>query len=282
MFATLKLLNNIKDKLNTTTITNNNTQIITISSNIIDIFYKNVDLIKKFNYNQLLLNTDKFFTKNNQFNTLEAEKKIAQSSVSKIGYYQKILMMDSQQQTIKSEMISEIDKFKIKIDTLKNNFKDTSKVDILKRLITNEYKQPGEILTTAIKSGKRVLNKPTIIVGDFSLKNPTLNVSISSNPAIQWSCWQLTNAQNYFSITDCYWTLKGKKQTLKFKSYNKPDLILLTLTNSYELTLSIYSIPPNLEIHLICESTDDFPFKKVLETSVSIPSITINEIITED
>jgi len=281
MFTTLKLLNNFRDKLSNT-IKGNSARIITISSDIIDIFYKNADLIEKFNYNKLLLITDKLkINKNNKINTFEAEKKIAQSSVSKFGYYQRILMMDSSENTDQL-MIDSIDKFKTDIGILSNNFKDTSKANILKRLITSEFKQPTEIITTAIKCGKRVIGKPTVIVGDFSLKNPVLNVSISSHPALHWSSWQLTNTQNYFSITDCYWIIKGKKQTLKFKPYNKPDLILLTLTNSYELTLSIYSIPSNLEIHLICESTDDAPFKKILETSVSIPSITITEIITEN
>lgn len=285
MIAALKLLNNIKDKLNTTTITNNNTRIITVSSNIIDIFYKNTDLIEKFNYNKLFSEANLVTNQNNlNTNTMEFEKKFTHTSSVKIEYYQNILSKFEGSQQSKNLMINKISDIKSEIGIVIGKFKDTSKIDALKKLITTEVKQQKPILTITGKKSKRSEDKPVVLVGDLSISNLSLDILIASHPAIEWSNWKISNEANqYFSIEECLWFNKGKKQTLKFKLLNKnPGLILTSLYNSYELTISIGSIPTNLIIELTTESMDEVPFKKSLTTKVYIPSISINEIITGD
>jgi hypothetical protein len=213
---------------------------------------------------------------------MEFEKKFTHTSSVKIEYYQNILSKFEGSQQSKNLMINKISDIKSEIGVVISKFKDTSKIDALKKLITTEVKQQKPILTITGKESKRSEDKPIVLVGDLSISNLSLDISIASHPAIEWSNWKISNEANqYFSIEECLWSNKGKKQTLKFKLLNQnPGLILTSLYNSYELTTSIGSIPANLTIELTAESTDEVPFKKSLTTKVYIPSISINEIIT--
>lgn len=259
-----------------------NTKVIAILPDKIDIFYDN-DIINKVNYSKLFSEAN-LITNNLNTNTMEFEKKFTHTSSIKIEYYQNILSKFEGSQQSKNLMINKISDIKSEIGTVISKFKDTSKIDALKKLITSEVKEQKPILTITGKESKRSEDKPIVLVGDLSISNLSLDISIASHPAIEWSNWKISNEANqYFSIEECLWSNKGKKQTLKFKLLNQnPGLILTSLYDSYELTTSIGSIPSNLIIELSAESTDEIPFKKSLTTKVYIPSISINEIITGD
>jgi len=262
---------------------NANTKVFAVLPDKIDIFYNN-DIINKLTYNNLIQEANNTIQSNNFLNTLEFEKKFTHLSSAKIEYYQNILSKFEGSQDIKNLMLEKISVIKTNIGSIINNFKDTDKISALKQIITSEVKQQGEITTITGKSSKRSEDKSIVITQDLKISELKLFITISSHPAIQWSNWKIVNdANQYFKIDECLWSNKGKKQQLTFKLLNEtPGIILTSLYDSYELTTSIGSIPSNLMIELQCESTDEIPFKKTLNTKIYIPSISVNEIISED
>jgi hypothetical protein len=280
-FDILKKITQIKNSLSENL--NKTSKLIVILPDKVDVLF-NSDIIDKISYTTLVSEAKLIKTKNDLINTMEFEKNFTYNSVAKIEYYQSILSKFEGSQTTKDLMINKISDIKLDIGNIIDKFKDTSKVDALKKIITSEIKPQKSTLTITGKESKRSLDNTSVIIGDLSLSDLSLSIMISSHPAIEWSNWKISNEANqYFSIEECLWSNKGKKQQLKFKLLNnQPGLILSSLYDSYELTTSIGSIPSNLIIELSIESTDEVPFKKYLTTKVYIPSICVNKIISED
>jgi hypothetical protein len=254
------------------------TKIIVISDKI-DVFYD--DILDKVNYN-ITLNSFKTLN-NNIKNTLEIEKVFTNSTASKIEYYQSVLAKFNGDDDKKNQMEQKISDLKSDVGQTLGKFKDKTKANALKRLITSEFKQPTKISTPTGKQFNRSKDTPIIHYGDLKLFDLSLNVSIVSHPAIEWTNWKISNEQNYLILSECVWSKKGKKQTINFKLNDETSgVILSSLYDSYELTLCTTSIPQKFSLNLTSESTDPEPFKNTLNIETKLSSMSVSEIITED
>lgn len=254
------------------------TKIIVVSDKI-DVFYD--DISDKVNYD-FTLNSFKNLN-NNVKNTLEIEKVFTNSTVSKIEYYQNVLAKFNGDQNKKNQMQQKISDLKSQVGQTLYKFKDETKADAIKRLITVEFKQPKKVSTPTGKQFNRAEDKPIIHYGDFKISDLSLDISILSHPALQWTNWKITNEQNYLQISECIWSKKGKKQTINFRLNDETTgVIVSTLYNSYELVLCTTSIPQKFTLNLTSESTDVEPFKNTLDIETKLSSMSVSEVITED
>lgn len=277
MFITnlIKKLIEVKNKIDSAQTENVPVKVIAVTDKI-DVFYD--DVYKKINY-EFQLNSVKNINKN--LNTLEIERTFTNSTATKLEYYENLLLKTNDQQ-INDQMLNKISDLKSQIGNIINNFTDKSKSDALKKIITENLKENQITQTITGFDAIRSNSNPVIQINDLKLVDLNLNVKILSHPAPEWSNWKL-DINPYFYIKECIWLNKGRNQSLRFGLTNDtPGLILTSLYDSYEICVSIGTIPPNIKLTLTTQSTDEIPFKKFLNTSTGISSISVDEIITED